>query len=85
MLTYKTKTRSITLSQELSNYLLTLGCLWLHFEPKNQENISRHLKRFKLKTLSLELQMVDPLAFQIIAKGENEKGVKIWVHITKQL
>jgi len=76
MLTYKTKTRSITLSQELSDYLLTLGCLWLHYKPSNQENISRHLKRFEIASLSVELQMIDPLCFEIIAKGQ-WKGKKI--------
>jgi|TARA_R100001443_G_scaffold20068_2_gene31975 hypothetical protein len=70
MLTYKTKTRSITLSQDLTDFLLSLGCLWLHYKPTNQDNISRHLKRFELASLSLELQMIDPLCFEIIAQGK---------------
>jgi hypothetical protein len=77
MLSYKTKKRSMKLSQELTDFLLTLGCLWLLYNPKNIPEISRHLLRFKIQILSLELQQVDHLAFQIIAKGENEKGVKL--------
>lgn len=65
------------LSQELTDFLLTLGCLWLLYNPKNVPVISKHLLRFEIKTLSLELQQVDHLAFQIIAKGQNEKGVKL--------
>jgi len=77
-LSYKTNKRKMELSQELTDFLLILGCVWLRYEGSNLNGqISRHLKGFNNESLKKELMQTDDLAFAIIALGENEKGEKI--------
>jgi|TARA_B100001142_G_C13837337_1_gene462913 hypothetical protein len=77
-LSYKSDKRKMELSEELTDFLLTLSCLWLRYEGSNLHGqISRHLESFNNESLKKELMQTDNLAFAIIALGENEKGEKI--------